>query len=187
MNPSVSKYKVVTITDTMAAGLAGDSPVLSFRWGSEVARACLRSVKVSMMSLAAGFTAGSGKFEAIFARAFTASDTGGGALDFATNPSIGKTLASQPTTLVTDYRTATTDTLSAGTRTADAQPFGALQFGVTTGTNTVHLATSTLFEGEKMLVHDEGFVVQATVPATGTWRGIFVVEWDEAALGHAWM
>jgi hypothetical protein len=58
---------------------------------------------------------------------------------------------------------------------------------VSTATNTVHLATANLWlpapDADPLsLGTAEGFVIQATVPATGTWRGIIAVDWRETSI-----
>ncbi len=72
-------YSAVGVTGTMAAGLAAASPIFSFRWATATAnaRAFIDRIAISMMSLGTGFAAGSGLFEALFARSFTATDYGG--------------------------------------------------------------------------------------------------------------
>ncbi len=166
-------YSIVGATGTMAAGLAGAAPIFSFLWQTATAnaKAFIDRVSISMMSLGTGFAAGSGLFEAVMARAFTAADSGGGVLTITTNNA--KRASSMDTTLVTEARIATTATLTAGTRTLDAQPFGAKHFGVTTAVNTVHLPTADLWVPDPttyplVLAANEGFIVRATVPATGT-------------------
>ncbi len=74
--------------------------------------------------------------------------------------------------------------LTAGTRTLDSNAFGAVHFGVTTAVNTVHLPTSELWSppgdtGPELLSANEGFIVRATVPATGVWQAIIGVDWRE--------
>ncbi len=74
--------------------------------------------------------------------------------------------------------------LTAGTRTLDSNAFGAKHFGISTATNTVHLATTDLWmppydSGPLILTPSEGFVIRATVPATGVWQAIVNVDWRE--------
>jgi hypothetical protein len=131
------------------------------------------------------FAAGRFAFDAFFARSFTASDTGG------TAPTItganGKKRTSYATTLVTDLRLSATATLSAGTRTLDANPFGKLHGVVGTGANTQFVNPNTqLFVGRDnsdqiplVFAQNEGFVIQATVPATGVWFFSVTLDWLE--------
>lgn len=185
-------YQVQSSTGTMAAGLAGASPIFSFRWSSIAGFAAITKIQMAMESLGTGFAAGVGLFDLIVARAFTAADTGGAALSFLANDNAMKTgmgTGNSNVTLVSDFRTATTGTLSAGTRTLDSNPMSALMFGVTTATNTVMLATSDLLvqsprdrEWPLALAASEGFVIRATVPATGTWKATVTVSWKEVTI-----
>ncbi len=177
-------YAIVGKTGTMAAGLGAAAPIFSFRWASSTAnaKAMIDRISVSVMSLGTGFTAGSGYIDAVIARAFTDPDTGGGTLTITGNNA--KRRFGMDTTLLTEARISSTATLSAGTRTLDDNAFGAVQFGVSTATNTVHLATSDLWRPDPltyplMLTASEGIILRATVPATGTWQGIVSVEWRE--------
>jgi len=133
------------------------------------------------MSLGTGFAAGQGYIDAVFARAFTAADTGGGVLTITGNNA--KRLTGMDTTLLSEARISTTGALTPGTRTLDAQPFGGVAFTVSTATNTVHLATTDLWKPDSrdplLLAANEGFILRATVPATGTWQSIVIVEWRE--------
>jgi uncharacterized protein YaiE (UPF0345 family) len=87
------------------------------------------------------------------------------------------------TTEFSDMRISSTATLTAGTRTAlPTQPFASVLFGVTTATNTVHLPTTRIWSPEDatlVLRQDEGIVLLATVPATGTWRATVTPAWEE--------
>ncbi len=180
-------YAVCLKTGTMAAGLAGAAPVLSFRWGApdgdDTGKACLlRRVSAAMNSLGTGFTAGVGQFDLILASSFTTADTGGTATPLKTVPSKNGGWPS----CFADLRISSTATLSAGTRTLDGFPVSSKLFPVTTATNFVHLATTDLFTATRpdeqpiLFSANAGFIIRATVPATGTWNGIFCLEFDEA-------
>jgi len=182
---SLGSYNFQAITGTMAAGLSAGSPIFSFRWGNASNLCLLKRIRISMNSLGTGFTAGVGRFEAFFARSFSASDSGGTAVTLTTNQAKRRT--SFGTSLVTDCRISSTATLTAGTRTLDTLPFVGVTFGVGTGTNTVMLATVDLWvpglEGGAdwplVFAQNEGLVIQATVPATGTWNAQVGLFWDE--------
>jgi hypothetical protein len=181
----LGSYSFQAMTGTMAAGLAANSPIFSFRWGNTASKLCLlRRIRVALNSLGTGFTAGVGRLEAFFARGFTGSDTGGGAITLTSNQAKRRT--SFATSVVTDARISTTATLSAGTRTLDTLPFVSVQFAVPVTTNFVILPTVDLWlpfmgDGDWPLIfaQDEGLVIQATVPATGTWNGLVGIYWDE--------
>ena len=93
-----------------------------------------------------------------------------------------KMMTGGATTALTTARISNTATLLAGTRTLDAQAFAIKSFNCSTSTNTVHY-DGELFNAELrhplVLAKDEGFVVRATVPATGVWVGNFSVAWRE--------
>lgn len=112
----------------------------------------------------------------------TTDDAGG--LTLTTNNA--KRFTADGTTLLSSARISSTATLTAGTRTLDAQAFGAVQFAVSTAQNTVHLSSrdGDLWRSDPdkfplVLTPSEGFVIRATVPATGTWQGVVTVEWRE--------
>jgi hypothetical protein len=183
---ALGSYAFQAITGTMAAGLAANSPIFSFRWGNATNTALLRRIRIAMSSLGTGFTAGVGKLEAFFARSFSASDSGGTAIALATNQAKKRT--SFGSSLVTDARISSTGTLTAGTRTLDTLPFVGVMLAVPVTTNFAILPTADLwlpFMGDGnwpiVLAQNEGLVIQASVPATGTWQAQVSIYWDEIA------
>jgi hypothetical protein len=181
---ALGSYVVDTMTGTMAAGLAAAAPVYSFRWGS-TNTALIRSITLSMASLGTAFTAGVGIFDIIVARSFTVADTGGTSILPTGNSN--KLRTSFATTLVSDLRQSSTATLTAGTRTLDGAAFAAQMFAVTAVANTVMLPSTQIVLPDAagkwplVLAQNEGFVVRATVPATGTWQMRVAVAWDEVS------
>jgi hypothetical protein len=179
----LGSYCMGANTGTMAAGLAGGSPVYSFRYGA-ANLAIVRKVIIEADNITTAFVAGAAKFDMIAARSFTASDTGGTAGTLTGNN--GKLRTSFATTGLSDLRISSTATLTAGTRTLDAQPLASVEFAVPTSIDADLLPTTTLFQsqvGESplVLVQNEGFVLQATVPGTGTWVFSTRVCWDEVS------
>jgi hypothetical protein len=173
-------------TTVMTAGLAANSPIYSFRWGNS--NLCVpRSIRMSVYDMTTAFAAGRMDFAAFFARGFTASDTGGTTATLTGNNCKKRT--SFGTTLLTEVRFSQTVTLTAGTRTLDAQPFGRLAvngLGAAANGNLV-LPQSILWQRDTSdeypltFAQNEGFVIQASVPATGTWFWNCSVEWAEFA------
>lgn len=135
-----------------------------------------------MASLTA-FTAGNALFEAVVARGFSVSDSGGNAVNLTGNNAKMKT--SMGSSLVTDMRISSTATLTAGTRTLDASAMASVNFTVTTTAIASQLQGGTLLfspdgnEWPLVLVQNEGFIIRATVPATGTWTGYIQIRWEE--------
>jgi hypothetical protein len=166
---------------TIAAGLAANSPVFSLRYtGSGVA--VIRRVSVSVAELT-GSAGGLASLQMFSARAFTASDSAGTAGTLTGNN--GKLRTSLATTGVGSIQIATTGTLTAGTRTLDTDPMAGLVASLTTTANTGLLNQSVLYEPSKAgdypleLANNEGFVIQMTVPATGTEVLQVRVDWEE--------
>lgn len=172
---ALGSYRFSHLSGTMAAGLAAAANVFSFRWADATRLCVLQKLVVDGLSgSATAFTAGFGSIRAFIARSFTASDSAGSALTLTGNN--GKMRTNMGTTLVTDIRGSATAALTAGTRTLDAQPFGQISLTFGTAVSVQYLNPTPLY-GEDVgptppivLVQNEGYVVQATVPATGTWQ-----------------
>jgi hypothetical protein len=179
---TLGSYSHALASGTMAAALASGSPVFSFRYGG-TGVAVIRRVRISLAGSSTAFAAGTGQLQMFDARSFSASDSGGTAATLTGNN--GKLRTSFATTGVADMRVSSTATLTAGTRTLDSDPLAAIDLAVGTTASVQYAAPSlVLYEpkaGEYPLVlaNNEGFVIQATVPATGTWQFTVQVEWDE--------
>lgn len=170
---------------TMAAALAANAPILAFQWTSGTLVGVVRRVKLAAWSLDTGFAAGIATFDMYVARAFTAIDTGGVTSTLTGNNAKLRTAMSTASAVIVHSSTAT---LTAGTRTLDAAPVESWNAAAPT-TAYAPLANPPvkLFEklpGEHPLVlaQDEGFVIQASVPATGDWAFAASIEWDELPL-----
>lgn len=181
---ALGAFKAGSASGIMAAALAGASPIFSFR-GPSTGLALIRRVTFEMGVLGTAFTAGSGLFNLFAARGFSASDTGGGALTMTTNNA--KLRTAFATSGVQDIRCSATATLTAGTRTKDAAPLAAINVPVpATTVSTILVPNRSLLIAQPgdwplVLAANEGFVIEATVPATGTWAFSCNVEWDEIA------
>lgn len=183
---SLGAYLLATDNGTtvMSAALAANSPIFSFRWGNS--NVCvLNSIKIGMTTTTA-FAAGRIAMQAFFARTFTASDTNGTALTLTGNNCKKRT--SFGTTLLTDARISATATLAAGTRTLDTQPFGELLAEtIVASANTVWSPNTAIYVRDTadaypiVFAQNEGFVIQASVPGTGTWFFSVQVDWLEIA------
>lgn len=175
-------YQFSVISGAMAINLGAGSPVFSFRCG---ALSLIKQVFVAMWSTGTGFTAGIGRFDLFVARAFSASDTGGNPVTLTGNNNKLRTLFA--TTAVANAQIANTGTLTAGTRTLDGNALTQVAFAVSTALNTVMLPTTNILNRDPgdadwplVCAANEGFVIQATVPATGTWAFQVAVDWQEA-------
>ena len=176
-------YSYGASSGIMAAGLAGNSPIFTFRSAAAAGPLCLvRRVNLSAITLGTAFAAGSALFQILVCRTFTVNDTGGGAATISTNNIKKRT--SVAGTATQDLRTSATATLTAGTRTTDATALASL-FGVCSATASTVIVppTAMLRYGPEawplVLAANEGFTIQATVAATGTWSFSVQVDWDE--------
>lgn len=179
-------FQLCSKSGIMAAGLAANSPIYSFRWTSATFLAILRRVRIQAWSLGTGFTAGIATFDMFRAVSWTVADTGG-VVDTITGVN-GDLRTAMAATFLGEIRHSSTAALTAGTRTRDAQPIDSMSYGVTATANTPFSTSVTkLFErvGSEhplVLAQNEGFTIQATVPATGTWSWMIIPEWDEVPL-----
>lgn len=170
---------------TIGAGASANAPIYAFRYTPSVVGsiAVIKRVNISVGDAGTAFAAGTATFSLYAARAFTASDTGGTAGTLTGNN--GKLRTSFLTTGVGQIMIATTAANSAGTRTLDTDPLGVVSMGITATAGAAILTQAALLDPKNagdtplMLANNEGFVIQATVPATGTWTVSVWVEWDE--------
>lgn len=177
-------YRVSGLSGTMAAGLAANAEVFQFRW-TDATRICVVTSVIwdGLSGSATAFAAGFAKVDMLVARSWTADGSGGTTLSLAGNNQ--KMRSSMNTTLVGGSRIASTAALSAGTKTNDVQAVGQYSAAVGTATSTQWIPQFDLFHsdpgGESPLIlsQNEGFVIRATVPATGTWQFGVTVCWTE--------
>jgi len=182
---ALGSYAVSARTGVMAAGLAANSEILQLRW-TDVTRLCvITSVHCSGGGSIAAFAAGVTVMEVLAARSFTAPGTGGTAIALTTNNN--KLRSSMGTSLVNDMRIASTAALAVGAKTLDAQPLGSIVSSVTAVAGVPLWPAAHLYEINEndghpiILAANEGIVVRATVPATGTWTASIDVTWMEMA------
>jgi hypothetical protein len=176
-------FQLCSKSGIMAAAMAANSPIYSFRWTSATFNAIVRRVRFQAWSLGTGFTAGLALIDMFVCRSWTVADTGG-VTDTITTDN-GNMRTAMPATLLPELRHSSTAPLTAGTRTKDAQPLASITQGVTTALNTpfstepVRLFERLEAEHPLVLAANEGFTIQATVPATGIWSWLITPEWDE--------
>jgi len=177
----LGSYSVSVKSGIMAAGLGAAAPILAFRGVAPIS--LIKRVRFIAQGLGTGFTAGATVFDMFVARAFTVQDTGGAAVTLTTNNAKLRTSHATCSALIQASATAT---LTAGTRTLDANPLRTLLGDVPVTAFVQTQADDLMFDlkpGDWPLVAaaSEGFVLQATVPATGTWTWAAMIDWDELA------
>lgn len=187
---SLGWYRIAATNGTtvMTAGLAAASDIFQWRNGNASNLIIIRKIEFSAGSVLA-FTAGAAYFNLFRATTFSANGTGGATfLPAAQNKlrtSFGSSLMTAGNN--SDIRCATTVALGAGTKTNDTIPFGSIQSSIpaTAGTpitpGKVNLLEQRGWEYPLTLVQNEGFSIQATVPATGTWFFEVDILWEEQA------
>ena len=180
---ALGAYSLGAVSGVMAAGLAANAPIFSFRYGG-ANLVLLKRVLLTAINAGTAFTAGVCNFSMFAARSFTASDSGGTSV----LPTLNKLRTSQGTTGVSDIRLSSTGALTAGTRTLDGQPLAALTGVASVTASTVIIPPATpLFDRSApgawpdVIANNEGFVIQATVAATGTWTFAVQVDWEEVS------
>jgi hypothetical protein len=172
----------------MVANTAASSPIYSFQWPSVTSLALIKRIRIAAWSWNVGFTAGLVTFDVITARTFTVQLAGGTQVSLVGNSGKLRTsMASSQANVV--Y--ATTTPLTGGTYTPDPVPGTTETWATEVGANPYTLITPgpmpiKLFEkpqGEMplLLAQNEGFLVEATVPQTGTWSFTLASEWDEVS------
>jgi hypothetical protein len=172
-------------TGLVAAGAAAGSEIFQFRWTSSVKQARILAVEFLGLGATTNFAAGPIVIEGVIARSFTAAGTGGTAATITGNNS--KTRTTQPLTLLGEARIATTAALGAGTKTLDTQGFGGVVTSSLTAASSapVALIPRHLFKAADnagqpiILAQNEGVIVRATVPGTGTWTAGVAISWVE--------
>jgi hypothetical protein len=181
---ALGSYSHALKSGVEAAGASANSPIWNFRWAPATvptSLALIRRIKFSAWNLGTGFTAGNFVFDFFIARSFSVDDTGGTAATLTTNNA--KLRTSMATTQAT-IRGGTTGVLTAGTRTKDAMPFRTIAGVVANAAFSALVPDVEVFRqqpGEQpiTLATGEGLVLEATVPATGTWTWALAIEWDE--------
>ncbi len=182
-------YRASLISGAVAASGA-NGPIASLRWGDSSRFLVLYKIVVSAV-VSAAVTAQVTDIDAIVARAFTASDTGGTALTLTGQNQ--KARVTMGSSLITDLRVSTTAALGAGTRTLDAQPFSSASIGSGSPGMTTVGAASPIQElyrpdvaaGEHPLVlhQNEGVIIRTpTSIATGSIKFYINLMWAEVAV-----
>lgn len=180
---ALGSYGVAFKSAIMAAGLASDAEIVQIRYGG-TAIAVVHRLTFGAHIGGTAFTAGGANFRAVVSRANTANGSGGTAATLTGNN--GKKRTSYPTTGMSDIRASSTAALTASaSQTLDAQGFAVLggQVGTTAGLAIVQPGSYFIGPDDHpvALAPNEGIVIVATVPATGTWGFAGDVHWTEVA------
>lgn len=183
---SFGSFRLSGLSGTMAAGLTSNSEVFQFRW-TDATRLCVVTSVLwdGLSGSATAFTAGFAKVDMLVARSWSADGSGGTTLTPTGNAQ--KMRTSMATSLVGGVRVASTAALTAGTKTLDANPIGQYSAAIGTATSTQWMPQFDLHhidpggESPLILAANEGFVVRATVPGTGTWQFGVTVCWTEVS------
>lgn len=180
---------------TIAAALAANAVLFSFRWGSATKVAAIREIRLQFQTLTVWTAHQETSFEAYVGRSFTASHTGGTAATLTGN--MGKARTTMTTSEIPtngDLRIASTAALGGGTITIDTDPF-AVGLGsplvVNAAAGTAYSAHNRpdLFwsadpaDGEHpiILAQNEGIIIRNAIvwPAAGTAVIAVQIKWME--------
>jgi hypothetical protein len=180
-------YQLAAPTGVMAAGLAANAEIFQLRYTGPN----LLAVKFAAVNAGgiAAFAAGNVRFDLYVARGWSADGSGGTTITLTgDNNKLRQAMAASLSAVAT-ARISSTAALTAGTKTLDANAMGSVGGGVTaTAGETLIKSDSYLFNAETdneypiLLTSQEGIVVRATVPATGTWTGFVMVKVGEIAV-----
>ncbi len=179
-------YRIGARSLEIAAGAGAASEVFAFINPSATKLALVKRVTIQVNTVATGFTAGIGLFQMKAARAFTVAPTAGTTITLTGNNC--KLRTSHETTSCEAY-IADTSVLTSGTETADTTSLAEVVGTFATTVQAV-LLDKTIFDKTGShdyplaLAEDEGFIIYATVPATGTWFLTVGVEWDEVTAAN---
>ena len=181
---ALGSYRLSLLSGTMAAGLAANAEVWQFRW-SDATRLCVvtKIVIDGISNTATAFTAGVGNMQLYVARSWTADGSGGTAATLTGNNT--KLRTDMGATLLGSARISSTAALTAGTKTLDTNASGQMSLAFPAVASTQIENRIALFEPNPgmespfILAQNEGLVIRATVPATGTWAFGVTVNWTE--------
>lgn len=178
----------------MAAGLGAAAEIFQMRWIHDTFKMVLRSIRFGMWRASAtAFAAGPIRINATVARGWSVDGGSGTPVVFSTN-NTNKKRTDFPLSKFSDtgVRFSATAALTGGTKTLDTNFFASIGafVGAVAPAATVEVAPSiipvnyiwqrdTSDEYPFLFETNEGIVIRATVPATGTWGYTVQVEWAE--------
>ena len=187
---SLGAYAWGASTGILPAALAANSEILQFRWTDATRFAVIHKIRISASVTTTMFAAGVPvEIDLVKATGWTGQGTGGTGVTIGTSikrrTSMGSSLVAAG-----DIRIATTAALGAGTKTLDANSSSSIVAGgpITASLNGTIIMPNTIFwqakvgDGEHPFIFtaNEGFIIRSVaVPATGTWRAAFTIDWAE--------
>jgi hypothetical protein len=193
---SLGYYQLNMTSGTLAAALAASGQVFSMRWSDATRLMVLYYLNLKFQGLTprTAATLTDFGFEAVVARSFTVSASGGTAATLTGNAF--KTRTAQGTTLVADARISSTAALTAGTQTLDGNAFAG-SLGVPQRVNPAAATEEVISQSPELLwqpnisngetpiilAQNEGIVLRnRTVwPAAGTGIVTVTARWAEVA------
>jgi hypothetical protein len=174
-------YQYCIKSNIVLAAQPANSPIVSFTWLSAVSLAALFRVRLVAWSNTM-FNNGVGTFDIYAARNFSSGDTGGVSATFTGETNQLRTSMGSSGAYIAHAATAA---LTPGVRTLDPYPLDSRSCNVGNTANTLFSnMPMTLFEKTQsehplILVMNEGFVIQATLPPDGAWLYTCTLDWAE--------
>lgn len=183
---TLGSYSLGATSGVMTAGLGGASAVFAMRWTHATNIALIRRVAISAGGITV-FTAGTVLFDMLAERSWTVGPSAQTAVVPVNNDCKRRTAMGTSLFAANDVRVSNTGAITVGTATADAQPLAAIMGSTTATAGTPLIAPGsdlwTYAPGDGRyplyLATNEGFIVRATVPGSGTWGFSVSVDWDE--------
>jgi hypothetical protein len=179
-------YSVSMVGGTIAVGIAAGAVIAALRW-THASKICLVTrIRAQMYTLTPPTTAQSWGIDAVIGRSYTASHTGGTAVNFSGNNVKKRT--SYASSQMGDMRMITSAALGGGTVTADADPIGRSSRWELVGAATVQhvpvvmdLDWRDIVSHPPILVQNEGILIRNTdlTANTMTYTGVVTFEWLE--------
>ena len=182
-------YRQAAVSGSIPATMGAGVILWSCRWTN--ANLCLvQSVKVNAIVNGTITTSVASQLNLTVLRSYSATDTGGTAVGVPA--SMQKMRTSMGSSLMADWRLASTTFLTAGTRTADTNPIGMLFGASGTAVGTTFFgngAPQPIYSRDNsdnhpiVLAQNEGLALTnvLTGPATGTFILLVQMEWGEVA------
>ncbi len=172
-------YYAAAISATTVTAVAAAANLVSFRWTSASLLCLVRQVNISIQVTTASSTV-IPEFAGYIARNFTVSDSSGTAVTLSGNSFKRRT--SMATTALGDFRFASASSLTAGTRTLDAQQFIDVNVPLALGGMQTQIwGIDGPGDHPIVLAQNEGLVFQnvTTLTTAGAYKYTVHIHWAE--------